>query len=209
MPDNSISIEIDASKLQALLKALVEIPEDDQICEDIADHLKTALINSTDWAFKNESNPNTGAKWKERVIDRQYVRNLMKYRTRLAKYEEQKKKAQNSKGKKAKIKMKKPVEPQKPHPKLQLHGMDGGLRDYLEEDDVETGKTYASLGSSLGANLRYARIHQLGGLIEQKNGRTVKIPARPYLGLTKEERMYAFEDIADTLLNAIRNAAKK
>lgn len=38
----------------------------------------------------------------------------------------------------------------------------------------------------VGTNLEYARIHQFGGYAGR--GRKVRIPARPYLGLTEEDR---------------------
>ena len=129
MPDNSIRIEIDASQLDDLLEAFAAVPKSDKVSKDIADILKTALTNSTDWAFENESDPNTGEKWPERIIDRQYVRNLMRYKKRLATWEERKNKAKNkgkkgkksAKASKAAPRPKKPVEPKKPHPMLQLH----------------------------------------------------------------------------------------
>ena len=89
---------------------------------------------------------------------------------------------------------------------LQLRGMKGGgLRSTIQR---ESGDGEASISAGLGSNLRYARIHQLGGLTGR--GHKAKIPARPYLGLTKEERMYALEDIGEILVNAIKkNAGKK
>ncbi|MBB96928.1 MAG: phage morphogenesis protein [Rhodobacteraceae bacterium] len=60
----------------------------------------------------------------------------------------------------------------------------------------------------VGSNMIYAGIHQTGGTIKAKNGKalaftlangesaivgSVKIPARPYLGISDEERMQAEE----------------
>lgn len=55
----------------------------------------------------------------------------------------------------------------------------------------------------IGSNLKYARIHQFGGTIHSKQFRTskkdyshyivkrsVNIPARPYLGITEQDRQY-------------------
>ena len=56
----------------------------------------------------------------------------------------------------------------------------------------EAGKTYVRIGS----NLEYARIHQFGGTIHFKKRKgSVTIPARPYLGVTQDERRH----INDTL----------
>jgi phage virion morphogenesis protein len=48
--------------------------------------------------------------------------------------------------------------------------------------------TYRADGSrvAIGTNLKYARIHQLGG--RAGRGKKVRIPARPYLGISKEDR---------------------
>ena len=49
----------------------------------------------------------------------------------------------------------------------------------------EAGQTYVRIGS----NLKYARIHQFGGTIHFKKRKgSVTIPARPYLGVTPNER---------------------
>lgn len=206
MPDNSIRIEIDASELHKFISDLKEIPSDPEICEDISKILKKALTDSTDWAFKNESSPYDEEKWPERVIDREYAERMSEYGRLLAVYNAQKGK-KGKKGEKSKGRMKKPKPPAKPHPKLQLNGINGGLRGDLEEDDVKTGKTNdGKIYASLGTNLEYARIHQLGG----KTGRnhSSNIPARPYLGLTKYDKEAAAERIGDLLSKAIRDAAK-
>lgn len=41
-------------------------------------------------------------------------------------------------------------------------------------------------GVLVGSNVEYARIHQMGG--KAGRGRKVTIPARPYLGISKEDR---------------------
>ena len=51
----------------------------------------------------------------------------------------------------------------------------------------EAGQTYVRIGS----NLKYARIHQFGGTIHFKKRKgSVTIPARPYLGVTPNERQH-------------------
>lgn len=58
---------------------------------------------------------------------------------------------------------------------------------------VDTGRLRNSISFSVGesdvhvgSNAEYARIHQLGG--KAGRGRKVTIPARPYLGLSEEDR---------------------
>ncbi len=51
----------------------------------------------------------------------------------------------------------------------------------------EAGQNYVRIGS----NLKYARIHQFGGTIHFKKRKgSVTIPARPYLGVTPNERKH-------------------
>ncbi|MFT8515611.1 MAG: phage virion morphogenesis protein [Acetobacter persici] len=75
-------------------------------------------------------------------------------------------------------------------------------------------------GNSLvwGSALPYARIHQMGGIIQPKNKRwlsfemggallhvdSVAIPARPYLGFTEEDR----EDLMDGLQGYLARAVR-
>lgn len=60
----------------------------------------------------------------------------------------------------------------------------GNLRDSVQ---YEAGQNYVRIGS----NLKYARIHQFGGTIHFKKRKgSVAIPARPYLGVTPNERQY-------------------
>ena len=54
----------------------------------------------------------------------------------------------------------------------------------------------------LGSNVEYARIHQKGGMAGR--GRKVKIPARPYLGVSKED----WKEIEDTISDFISGAFK-
>jgi len=52
----------------------------------------------------------------------------------------------------------------------------------------------------VGSNVEYARIHQLGG--QAGRGRKVTIPARPYLGLSEEDK----EEIADLVKQHLAGA---
>ena len=71
----------------------------------------------------------------------------------------------------------------------------------------------------VGSNLPYARIHQLGGTVRPKKGkflkfrgldgedvfaREVTIPARPYLGISDDDR----EEIMDTMTDFLEGAFK-
>lgn len=58
------------------------------------------------------------------------------------------------------------------------------LRDQGNLYDSLTYKVVPHREVRVGTNLRYARIHQLGG--QAGRGRRVKIPARPYLGLSED-----------------------
>ena len=74
----------------------------------------------------------------------------------------------------------------------------GELRHVLAKPvAIEAGNSYVIFGTKL----KYARIHQFGGIInvskEQRGylhhrgfhvGKTIKIPARPFLGITQQER---------------------
>ena len=72
-----------------------------------------------------------------------------------------------------------------------------------------------------GTNMPYAAIHQFGGIIRPKTptGRlvfhmggqlfrvkSVKIPARPYLGFTDEDRQVVIEGLEDFLSHAMRGS---
>ena len=69
----------------------------------------------------------------------------------------------------------------------------------------------------VGTNLKYARIHQMGGEIKAKNGKSlkfkgrdgkdvfvksVKIPARPYIGVSAEDIKEVRETIRDFIAGA-------
>jgi phage virion morphogenesis protein len=61
---------------------------------------------------------------------------------------------------------------------------------------IRTGRLKASIGwkvlgdtIAVGTNLVYAAIHQFGG--RAGRGMKVRIPARPFLGLTEEDRREA------------------
>lgn len=71
----------------------------------------------------------------------------------------------------------------------------------------------------VGSNLKYARIHQLGGLIKPKNGKAlkfkgssgqdvfvkeVKMPARPFVGVSKSD----LEEVRETIAAFIAGAFK-
>lgn len=71
----------------------------------------------------------------------------------------------------------------------------------------------------VGSNLPYARIHQLGGTIQPKKGKFLKfrgldgenvfvkevtIPARPYLGISDDDR----EEIMDTMTDFLEGVFK-
>ena len=71
----------------------------------------------------------------------------------------------------------------------------------------------------VGSNKEYARIHQKGGIIKPKNGKAlkfkgrdgknvfvkqVKIPARPYLGISEEDKKEVRETINDFLIGAFK-----
>lgn len=54
----------------------------------------------------------------------------------------------------------------------------------------------------VGSNLKYARIHQLGG--KTGKGHKVDMPARPYLGASKEDMEEVRETMADFLAGAFK-----
>lgn len=54
----------------------------------------------------------------------------------------------------------------------------------------------------VGSNLAYARIHQLGG--KTRKGHKVDMPARPYLGVSKEDMEEVRETMADFLAGAFK-----
>jgi len=58
------------------------------------------------------------------------------------------------------------------------------------------------LQATVGTNRAYARIHQLGG--KAGRNRKVTIPARPYLGISEEDRRMIGEILTDHLAEAVR-----
>ena len=73
----------------------------------------------------------------------------------------------------------------------------------------DSGHLYQSLSYSasrlrvaVGANRVYAAIHQLGG--KAGRGKKVEIPARPYLGISDEDRQSIGEILADRLSGGLR-----
>lgn len=68
------------------------------------------------------------------------------------------------------------------------------LRDRVDLYDSITHKVHLA-GVAVGTNRVYARIHQLGG--EAGRGRKVRIPARPYLGVSAAGRKEILAIIAD------------
>ncbi len=74
----------------------------------------------------------------------------------------------------------------------------GGLRSTIQtttEDEQAT----------IGSNLRYARIHQLGGMAGC--GHRAKIPARPYLGLDERGQNNVKRKVGQLLRQALASAA--
>lgn len=73
---------------------------------------------------------------------------------------------------------------------------------------VDTGRLRGSIGYeaspahvSVGSNVVYARIHQLGG--QAGRGHAVTLPARPYLGISEEDAKEARAILADHLRGAL------
>ena len=166
MPDNSIHIEIDASQLEKLPEQMTAAVDDPQTRKLITTVFAKELLDSTDRAFKEETDPYTGTPWAE--WSPAYVQHL----TRRYKPKAKTKKGNSKDGEEAPVKF---------HKKLQDKGMKGGgLRSTIQTDFDEEKAT-------IGSNLRYARIHQLGGMAGR--GHRAKIPARPYLGLDQKSSM--------------------
>lgn len=66
---------------------------------------------------------------------------------------------------------------------------------------------YDARSATIGSNVVYARIHQLGG--QAGRGRKVEIEARPYLPVTADGDLQpeASEAVLDTVLNHLKTAA--
>lgn len=179
---NSIRIIVDTSEIDKLVTGIGEALAKLKSNGTIGKVFEKELLDSTDRAFKNETDPNTGEKWPEWAPS--YVRSLMR--------------SQNAKTK-GKGKGRKGNAPAKMHKKLQLKGMQGGgLRSTIQtttEDEQAT----------IGSNLDYARIHQLGGMAGR--GLRAKIPARPYLGLDERGQNSVKRKVGQLLRQALASAA--
>ncbi|UZX15034.1 phage virion morphogenesis protein [Thermus sp. PS18] len=86
----------------------------------------------------------------------------------------------------------------RPRDRLKRGGISAAAqrRVALRKPLVRTGRLKASIGwkvsgnaIAVGTNLVYAAIHQFGG--KAGRGRKVRVPARPFLGLTEEDRKEA------------------
>lgn len=79
----------------------------------------------------------------------------------------------------------------------------GNLRDSIEKratgDEV-------TVGSVTGSNVEYARIHQMGG--RAGRGLSVDLPARPYLGVSKQDAEDIREMVGDFLADALTGGRK-
>lgn len=65
----------------------------------------------------------------------------------------------------------------------------GGLKPLIDRANLMRSITYAESGDrvSIGTNMIYGAIHQFGG--DAGRGRRAKIPARPYLGFSRTDRL--------------------
>lgn len=63
-------------------------------------------------------------------------------------------------------------------------------------------QTRISRSIAVGTNRAYARIHQMGG--QAGRGRQVTIPARPFLGLNKENRQEIGRIVNDHITEGLR-----
>jgi len=67
---------------------------------------------------------------------------------------------------------------------------------------LAAGTSFTKNSASVGSNLAYARIHQLGGEAGRKDHR-VKIPARPYLFLVESDLKEIDNTIIDMLIDSM------
>ncbi len=186
---NSISIIIDTSQLEQLADGLTDAVNSDATRDLINKIIEKELLDSTDRAFKNETDPNTGEKWPEWAPS--YVRSLMR---------------QQSAKTKGKGKGRKGNAPVKMHKKLQLKGMQGGGLRSTIQTEIRDDAVVISGGKGIGSNLRYARIHQLGGMAGR--GHRSKIPARPYLGMDQKSKDKVIRKITKTLIASLTKGNK-
>lgn len=75
----------------------------------------------------------------------------------------------------------------------------GGLYDSVAREGVHE-VLLDKKAVRIGTNLEYARIHQLGGMAGR--GRKVRIPARPYLGVSDGDRQSILGLVRDFLEDA-------
>ena len=75
----------------------------------------------------------------------------------------------------------------------------GQLRDSIEKratnDEV-----------MVGSNVAYARIHQMGGMAGR--GKSVELPARPFLGVSEQDAEDIREMVGDFLADALTGGRK-
>lgn len=87
----------------------------------------------------------------------------------------------------------------KPSQRAQAEGGTTLTKSAILKRSIDYKTTSDAVMVGAGSNLKYARIHQLGG----KAGRGVMLPARPYLGLSDEDRADAQELVADFIKDAL------
>lgn len=63
-----------------------------------------------------------------------------------------------------------------------------------------------TVGSVTGSNVEYARIHQMGGMAGR--GKSVELPARPFLGASEQDAEDIREMIGDFLADALTGGGK-
>lgn len=186
---NTIRIIVDTSEIDKLVTGIGEALAKLKSNGTIGKVFEKELLDSTDRAFKNETDPNTGEKWPEWAPS--YVRSLMR--------------SQSAKTK-GKGKGRKSNAPVKMHKKLQLKGMQGGGLRSTIQTETRDDAVVISGGKGIGSNLRYARIHQLGGMAGR--GHRSKIPARPYLGLDDRSKDKVIRKITKTLIASLTKGNK-
>lgn len=62
------------------------------------------------------------------------------------------------------------------------------------------------VGSVTGSGVKYARIHQMGGMAGR--GKSVELPARPFLGVSEQDAEDIREMVGDFLVNALIGGGK-
>ena len=88
--------------------------------------------------------------------------------------------------------------------KPSARAMAGGGKTLDKESHLKDSIDYAATSDKVmvGSNLPYARIHQLGG--KTGKGHKVDMPARPYLGVSEEDKDEVRETMADFLAGAFK-----